>query len=332
MIKTLQAGRFFAAMAVVFHHAIVSMTAFIVTPQNWVQGVLEYGYLGVDFFFVLSGFIIHFTMSAAPQSARHFTYDRFTRIMLPYWPIGLTVAFAYAALPGLSATERSWGWVSTVTLLPTELPPALSVAWTLQHELVFYLIYAVLFFSRKVLTGLSAWTVAIIFVNLLIDVEAPILKIVCAPINVEFVAGVLAAQVFMKGWHVGNIISVVIFSACLLSFVMLGGERGDSWLVGFSIATLLPWICKNERSGIFSVPNWLVFGGAISYAIYLVHNPLLSLTSRACDAMGIGWFAALILSALASAAAGVAYYLFWERPVMRAVKRPNAPKNRVLLH
>lgn len=62
MIKSLQAGRFFAAMAVVLHHASVSVTAFVDQVPSRFEAIAEYGYLGVDFFFVLSGFIIHFTM------------------------------------------------------------------------------------------------------------------------------------------------------------------------------------------------------------------------------------------------------------------------------
>jgi len=89
---------------------------------------------------------------------------------------------------------------------------------------------------------------------------------------------------------------------------------------------LLPWLCRAEQAGRFTVPGWLVFGGAASYAIYLTHNPLLSLTSRAIGQAGTGWAPALILSALIGAAFGAGYYLVWERPVMRALKRPVAAR------
>lgn len=75
--------------------------------------------------------------------------------MLPYLPVGIVLAFAYTLFSSLSEGDRSWGLVSTLTLIPTELPPALSVAWTLQHELIFYLIYAGLFFSGRIWIGLG---------------------------------------------------------------------------------------------------------------------------------------------------------------------------------
>lgn len=69
------------------------------------------------------------------------------------------------------------------------------------------------------------------------------------------------------------------------------------------------------------MPRWLVFGGAASYAIYLIHNPLLSLTSRVFALIGVGWVGALIASAIICVLAGAVYYVMWERPVMRLARK-----------
>jgi len=321
MINTLQAGRFIAAMAVVFHHAVIGVAAFVDTPPRPVQLFLDYGYLGVDFFFVLSGFIIHYTMNLKPRPAHRFALDRFGRIFLPYWPIALTLALAYTLLPQLSDSGRAWSWVATLTLFPTSYPPALSVAWTLQHELVFYLIYAVLFFSGKIWLGLLIWTAAILAGNVLSPPHWPILQIIIAPINIEFIAGVAAASLFLKNLTIRFHYSLLIAATFALAFVLLGGERDNSWLVGLSIAALLPWVCRREMAGAFDVHRWLVFGGAASYAIYLTHNPFISLLSRAFARIGMDWFGAIVLSAVACGILGVLYYLAWEKPIMRVFNR-----------
>jgi len=103
-------------------------------------------------------------------------------------------------------------------------------------------------------------------------------------------------------------------------FVFSGAARSESWLVGFAIAALVTWLCRLEVVGAFQLPGWLVFGGASSYAIYLVHNPLLSLLSRLMSQLDIGWAVALLVSAIASAVAGTVWYLTWEQPIMKLVK------------
>ena len=318
MINSLQAGRFFAAFAVVLHHSVISVTALVDAPPQWVQDILIHGYLGVDFFFVLSGFIIHYTMHIAPRPAGRFALERLKRIFLPYWPIGIALALAYTLMPALSDSGREWGWLPTLTLFPSSLPPALSVAWTLQHELVFYMVYAALFFiSGTVAAGMGLWAIAIMAGAIFGLPDVPWLQVMLAPINIEFIAGVAAAGLFLSGRAVPLLASLGVSSIFIIAFLSAGAQRDESWLIGFAIAALIPWVCRTERAGVFSVPRWLVFGGGASYAIYLIHSPLLSLTSRFFAMIGVGWVGALIASAVICVLMGAIYFVMWERPVMR---------------
>lgn len=102
-IPSLQVFRGLAALAVVVHHAALSTDAFVHRLPVWAFGLFEFGLLGVDFFFVLSGFIImhaHQGDARSPNAARSYAIKRLTRIFPAYLPIGIGVLVLYALLPG----------------------------------------------------------------------------------------------------------------------------------------------------------------------------------------------------------------------------------------
>lgn len=139
MIQSLQAGRALASLAVVAHHAQAAVQAFAGPFAG--ASVFHLGYLGVDFFFVLSGFIIFHATVGKGRTAAHYAKGRFQRVYLPYLPVGIGIALLYTILPQLSAASRDWAWLPTLTLAPVNQSTALSVAWTLKHETLFYTIF-----------------------------------------------------------------------------------------------------------------------------------------------------------------------------------------------
>lgn len=129
------------------------------------------------------------------------------------------------------------------------------------------------------------------------------LRVLLAPIKIEFIAVVAAAGLFVRARHIPAAPSVGVAALLLTAFILTGGHRSESWLVGLSIAALLPWLCGLERSGVVSIPDWLVLGGAASYAIYLTHNPLLSFSSRLLGIVNADWTVAIAISAVICVAA-----------------------------
>ena len=57
--------------------------------------------------------------------------------------------------------------------------------------------------------------------------------------------------------------------------------------------------------------------GNASYSIYLVHNPLLSVTQRLAVRIGLTWGWGLLFGIVCSIVAGYVYYLAVERPALR---------------
>jgi exopolysaccharide production protein ExoZ len=291
-IDSLQAGRGLAAMAVVFHHAGVYVSEQVGGLPRPFAAAMSYGYLGVDFFFVLSGFIIYHTNAwrvSRPGWLRDYGRSRLSRIYLPYWPIGLAMAVAYTLLPQISrGGDRQWDWFSTLTLLPGPGHPALSVAWTLQHEILFYGLACVMLWSGRVLVGSILWAAAILMLLPFGFSQEPAVS----PIDLEFLFGIAGA------W-------------CLAE------ARAERPWIGLAFI-LLP-IVRLETSGRLKIAAPFILFGNASYAIYLIHLPIMSLLVRI--GRGIDPIALVLLAVCVSAAAGIAYHKLFELPVLNLVRR-----------
>lgn len=317
-IDSLQAGRGLAAMAVVCHHADVYVTQQVAPLPAMLSKICSYGYLGVDFFFVLSGFIIYHTNHwrvARPGWPRDYAESRLTRIYLPYWPIGLAMALAYLALPGVSRGDHAWDWVSTLTLLPGPSGPALPVAWTLQHEILFYALAFALLWSKRVLLGSLVWAAAIVLMLPLGFVQTPGVS----PIDLEFLFGIAGAWCLAEGKARNHPMLTVSGLLLLVAFFLTPANRLYSVIFGLGLALILLPIVRMETEGRLRIAAPLVLLGNASYAIYLVHVPLMSVLVRV--GRGIDPLLLAAIAILVSAAVGIAYHKWLELPLLNAVRR-----------
>ncbi len=218
-IELLQAGRAIAAVAVILYHAGL-----------YSDGQFAYGFLGVDFFFVLSGFIIYKVAAGRPFDVRQFALKRFRRIFLPYWPIGVACAFAYIAL------DREFSLLASLFLLPGQ--PALTVAWSLQHELVFYCLAALFFSIRAPFLGAALWTAVICLRSF--D-PAPLgawEHVLLSPRNLEFVIGMcLGRFLTLPNAPVGRSLKLLGDASYSLYLAHLP-VMGIAWRMGGDFMTL----------------------------------------------------------------------------------------------
>src|SRR5690349_9010218 len=106
-LNSLQICRGLAALLVLlFHATFMSQTYLDYRPLD---GVFRFGYSGVDFFFVLSGFIIfwaHHGELGHPTALRPYVRRRFVRIYPLYWIVAILLTPIYFGLP-----HRFHDWV-----------------------------------------------------------------------------------------------------------------------------------------------------------------------------------------------------------------------------
>jgi peptidoglycan/LPS O-acetylase OafA/YrhL len=144
---------------------------------------------------------------------------------------------------------------------------------------------------------------------------------VLAPINLEFFFGIIAARMLLAGRVPPAWMAVTAGVLCVLVWTALGASRNQSYLVGLAIAAVIPTVCRAEIAGKLTIPGTLVFLGTASYAIYLTHNPALSIINRIAAGLGVsGWLFGLLVSATVATSIGVLYYVAFEWPAMRLAK------------
>lgn len=324
----LQAGRAVAALLVVAFHANV-----FILPDKLYDGVtagpaFNMGYAGVEFFFVLSGFImyhIHAKDFGLPQRAWRFMRRRILRIYPIYWVIlaGLLVLYAITN----SGPPHAFDPVAIVTsflLIPTTDFPIMRVAWTLIHEMLFYIVFVSMIFSRFGGTAVfSAWMGACIAAPLTGLVAYPFDTLLSA-YNVLFFMGIIAAWAYARLTPVTAIaaftVGVAVFFGVGLS-ESVGGVVWDhslrTWTYGIGAALVTAALA----AGVIASPRWLTFLGDASYSIYLVHLPAMNIMMVILPKLGAPWglppLAGMAMMLVLATLAGCIIYLLIERPLMR---------------
>ena len=132
-----------AAMFVVLYHCLPAWH-----HSMWLQGLAHYGYLGVSFFFCLSGFVMQFGWDARPTSGLEFLKKRVAKIY-PMAMVGVVISvlsayFFHDPLAGYIGGRHSISLSllllqSWVFWLPDVRQSWNGVSWSLSCEMFFYL-------------------------------------------------------------------------------------------------------------------------------------------------------------------------------------------------
>lgn len=173
--------RFFAAFHVILFHLYVE-GALAVGPW-WYRNFASIGYVGVNFFFVLSGFILIYTYAASDLDPRLFWRARFARIYPAYlFSLAVTAPFFFLTARSLNLPFFTWSMqhlaiasILALTLLQSWIPQAAltwnPVCWSLSVEAFFYALFPFLVKRTKPLSRrqLPFWIAGVWFISLAIS-------------------------------------------------------------------------------------------------------------------------------------------------------------------
>lgn len=287
-IDSLQILRGVAALMVLLFH--FTMTLQSVASIDFLNGFFKFGNSGVEIFFVLSGFIISFTAQklSGGSSVTKYLAKRAIRIYPIYWVI-ITAFFVPSFLLSLqSSYEYSFtNLASTYLLLPNHLMLN-GVSWSLSYELYFYLLFALLIWSRKLywlmgailLVCLLRLVGAVGFNSELLD------NFFFSPYVLLFFMGVAVFHVIKWERHLPSRGTCAIgMLGCVVSYLVvtqtLHGTVVATILYGLITAVFMFFCINYERDKLLGSPRIFVLLGDASYVLYLFHLPVLNILIKA---------------------------------------------------
>ncbi len=338
-LYSLQGLRGLAVLGVVlFHMTSVEQkfsAGYVLLPA-W----LDFFQLGVDLFFIISGFVMVIVSRGRFQSAseaRRFVFNRVSRIYPTYWLYFFITLGVFLVQPGMVNSGHGTSNIGmSFLLLPSEKVLLVMVAWSLVFELWFYLVFSVLllFRERHLPWMLAGWALTLLLFNAFADwqVYSPALQIILHPYALEFIAGVALALLFYSR-HSARIPTPIVWA--LLAVALLGGIAligmlrlfdghglGRMLAVGTVFGVIVFALALLERRNCVSMPKALVVTGDMSYTVYLSHLLVLGVIGRVWQWAGARpdtlldnvFFAALMMTAVLCY--GWVGYRCFEKPVL----------------
>ncbi len=330
--------RLACALAVAGYHYAVSWRLDGVHPPEHhlpsASHTLIYGFLGVEVFFLISGFVIG--MSAWGRTPRQFAAARVARLFPAFWVCVLLTAAVVTLLPvttGVPVTGAPTGAQIAVNLTmlaePLGVPLVDTVYWTLWAELRFYLLFALLVACgptyRRVAGFCTVWLAAAVAAP---QWAAPVVMPQFAPYFVIGVALCLVRRHGLTPW-----LGALVLGGWLLALPRITARVADlhpdfavpAWpalmLITAAIAVL-------AAIALGATDRWdlrpLATAGALTYPFYLLHQRIgYSLIRTGHDHTGLpAW---LLMAGTVAVLLGVAW------AVHRLAERPLAPRLRKLV-
>ncbi|WP_074428326.1 acyltransferase family protein [Tsuneonella dongtanensis] len=353
-IETIQVLRGLAALLVVWVHAtnVVQYRPDMGAYGEWLSlpGVNDLGAIGVDVFFVISGFAMGSAVMADPQrGAARFLAERFVRIVPLFWLLSVAAGLVLWAI----GSPIEWmAVVNTLTMLPivfqeTYEHPVLAVGWTLAFEWMFYcMLAACLLVARRhalaacCLAALASAAIAFRGEQLL-----PLDNLMFNALFAEFAAGLLLAWIFRSGWLTRSGVTGPV--------LLIGALAGVGWAVWNGIGDVakseLMFVGTTDRARLiwWGLPAMAFTAGALamgerwldrrggrgpgwrfarligdsSYSLYLVHWPLTMAAEKWLPATSLHGEWTIAILTVVSLALGLATYRFLEQPLLSLSRR-----------
>jgi peptidoglycan/LPS O-acetylase OafA/YrhL len=281
--------RLVAAMMVVFYHYAGSPNANIghegttralawgqsaanVFPY-YVHHAASFGWTGVEFFFLISGFVI--CMSGWGRKPADFFISRVVRLVPAYWAAIAVTCVVLVIFPRLTDGVRPTAVLANLTMVQSAygLQNLVPAFWTLFVELTFYLLFGLVAIGgvtyRRMVTFCVLWSVASIAA---IKSHDAMVHLIVNPVySSYFIAGIAFFLIYKFG---SNLLlwAIVAYSYLVSSNLP---HHHPPWQVSVLVTSfyvIMGLIATHRLDGIRW--RWLTVAGALTYPLYLIHQDI----------------------------------------------------------
>lgn len=347
-LEYLDALRGIASISVVIYHFLLAEPSvnFGLLGQSIIEFArqdLDFGKFGVIVFFAISGFIIPYSFdksSSAPVSK--FIWHRLYRLYPAYW---LSLAIIILCFSDSLNQDNKTVFLNLTMLQGFfGIPNINGVAWTLQIEIVFYVMCVVMFRSSLMLnrTALVATSLAMLLLALLMA-SARFYLGVATPVAMGLA---LSIMFFGSLWRLRVLdidrASTIYIGTILITYTLIipvviylayndpmdpNGPR--RYLIAYTAAICFFCWCTYTKK----ISNYLIVHmGSISYSAYLMHTPVIHVARRLDllpkDGAGpVVWWCWLVCMVGAVLLISHVTYIYIERPFVNFGRRLNIQTN-----
>jgi peptidoglycan/LPS O-acetylase OafA/YrhL len=307
-VENIQALRGIAALLVVWAHIKFPVKDLCPNAFDYPMVRTGHGAIGVDLFFIISGYVISMTACKRHHNPLEFFLARIARVS----PLYLVYVLAFISFKEVFMGRHDslcsiWNGIFYLPIFDWKVfsgSPG-GVGWTLSFEMVFYLTFALL---------LHIWTPKKVafFLPIVFSVGAILMifyhgdwylpRFIFHPFVLEFAFGciIFKTQTWISShlsWVLlaSGILCLVVFSrhtGFLASFPLLLSYRLDlAWLRvliwGVPSALIAAGLVGLERNHGYILPRALVWTGGISYSLYLSHQLTMGIASKVGQLIGL---------------------------------------------
>jgi exopolysaccharide production protein ExoZ len=364
-INSIQFLRAFAALLVAYHHSIQCQMEFSKSAQQSFFHLWNFGTIGVDIFFVVSGFIISYAnaSNSGAMQATNFLIKRFIRINPAYYIASMMLmivlivkVWTTEGISDVSLDKLANSFADTVLIIPAfeaiqEYMPFIIAGWTLGFEWFFYFLFFLLivFKVKNKALLLSAIILLLVTIGQLFRPTGYQIVFSTNSILLEFILGIVIYTWYAKAKIVSTSVSLGLLLIGIIGFICL-------IIFGFGYVWSYSMVLMNklslERFLLFGIPSAAIVAGCLflekalklqwlwnskltnilgdaSYSIYLVNPIVFALLTILYKK--VGFFlppdVAIIIQLIVAIIISIAFFRAIEKPFINQSKSIKLDKN-----